>query len=58
LKATQKYVIEDEEEDASSYWMTLKKREILKVQRGSARSHSLESSLWKRYEPAGRSTKS
>jgi hypothetical protein len=32
---------EDEEEDVGSYWMTLRKG-------GSSRSHSLESSLWKR----------
>jgi hypothetical protein len=36
---------EDEEEDVSSYWMTLRKREDTGKE-GSTRSHSVENSLW------------
>jgi hypothetical protein len=37
------------EEDVSSYWMTLRKRErMLEIRRGSTRSHIMENSLWKR----------
>jgi len=40
---------EEEEEDVSSYWMTLRKRErMLEIRRGSTRSHIMENSLWKR----------
>jgi hypothetical protein len=34
-----------EEEDVSSYWMTLRKEMILETERASARSHSVENSL-------------
>jgi hypothetical protein len=43
-----KSVREDEEEDVSSYWMTLRKENILEIERGSTRSHPVENSLWKR----------
>jgi len=39
---------EDEEEDVSSYSMTLRKREDTEIERASTRSHYLENSLWKR----------
>jgi len=39
---------EDEDEDVSSCWMTLKKERILVIERGSPRSSSVENSLWKR----------
>jgi hypothetical protein len=38
---------EDEDEDVNSYWMTLRKGEIVEFERGSTRSRSLENSLWK-----------
>jgi hypothetical protein len=38
----------NEEEDVSSYWMTLRKREDTGNERGSTRSHPVENSLWKR----------
>jgi hypothetical protein len=41
-------VKEDEEEDVSSYWMILRKREDMEIERGSTRLHSVETSLWKR----------
>ena len=39
---------EDEEEDVSSYWMTLRKEQILEHERGSTRTWSVEKLLWKR----------
>ena len=36
---------EDVEEDVSSYW---RNQRILETERGSARSHSVENSLWNR----------
>jgi hypothetical protein len=39
---------EDEEEDFSSYRMTLKKERTLKIEFGSTRPHSVENSFWKR----------
>jgi hypothetical protein len=39
---------EEEKEDVSSYWMTFRKREILKFERDKTRSHSVANSLWKR----------
>ena len=36
------------EEDLSSYWMTLRKDRILKIESGSAGSHSGKKSLCKR----------
>jgi hypothetical protein len=38
----------NEEEGVSSYWMTLRKKKILEIERGSTRSHPVENSLWKR----------
>jgi len=37
----------DEEEDISSYWLNLGKENMLKLERGSARWHSIEDSLSK-----------
>ena len=31
--------MEEEEEDVSSYWMTLEKNKVLGIERGSTRSH-------------------
>jgi len=39
---------EEEEEDVNSCWMTLREEEILKSERRSTRSHSLENPHWKR----------
>jgi len=36
------------EEDISSYWMTLRKRQDAGTERGSTRLKSVENSLWKR----------
>jgi len=40
-------VREDEEEDVSSYWITLSKKRILEIKKkkGSTRRHSVETSL-------------
>jgi hypothetical protein len=38
--------LEDEIEDVSSYWITLRKK--MELERGSARTHSVEIWLWKR----------
>jgi hypothetical protein len=38
---------QDEEENISRYWMTLRKDEILEFKRKRTISHSLENSLWK-----------
>ena len=32
----------------NSYWMTVRKKKILQIERGSIILHSLENSLWKR----------
>jgi hypothetical protein len=40
--------IEDEGKEVSSYWMTLRKRQVMVLERGSTRSHSVENSLCKR----------
>jgi hypothetical protein len=41
--------IEDDEDDLNSHGITLRKEErILGIERGSARSHCMEKSLWKR----------
>jgi hypothetical protein len=37
----------DEEEDVRSYWLTLGKENILELERGGARWHSIENLLWK-----------
>jgi hypothetical protein len=34
--------MKDEEEDVSSYWMTLRKRGLVGIERGSTRLHCLE----------------
>jgi hypothetical protein len=39
---------EDEEEDVSSYCITLRKQKILEIERSGSRSHCVENSLWKR----------
>jgi hypothetical protein len=39
---------EDEEEDVNRYWMTVRKREDLEIERGSIISHSVENSLCNR----------
>jgi hypothetical protein len=39
---------EDEEDDVSSCWMTLRKGETLEFGRGSTRTHPVENWLWKR----------
>jgi len=41
-------VREDEEEEVSSYWMTLKKGEVNENWKRSTRSHCLQKTLWKR----------
>jgi hypothetical protein len=38
---------EDKEKDVSSYWMTLRKEQILELERRSTRTLSVEKSLWK-----------
>jgi hypothetical protein len=37
---------DEEEEDLSSYWLTLGKENKLELERGSAKWHSMEHSLW------------
>ena len=37
----------DEDEDVSSYWLTLGKENIVELERGSARWHFIKDSLWK-----------
>ena len=40
-----------EEEDVSSYWVTLRKKErVQEIKRGSTRVHSVEIFLWKTVE--------
>jgi hypothetical protein len=39
---------EDDDEDVRSFWMTLRKREVLGIERGSTNSLSMEMWLWKR----------
>jgi hypothetical protein len=39
--------MKDEEEDVSSYWMTFRGKRIQETERGSARPHCVENSLWK-----------
>jgi hypothetical protein len=39
---------EDEEEDLSSYWMTLRKIRILEIETRSAISHHVANSIWKK----------
>jgi hypothetical protein len=50
--------LEDEEEDGSSYWITLRKREDTETESGSTRSHSVVKSrshcLWTCREEAYR----
>jgi len=36
----------EDEEDVSRYWMNFRKR-IMEIERGSATSHCVETSLWK-----------
>jgi len=36
----------EEEEGVNSYWIILRKRKILAIERGSTRYHILEISLW------------
>jgi len=43
--------LEDDEEDISSYWMTLRKYRVLEIERGSTRSPSVENSFGR---PRGR----
>ena len=38
----------NEEEDVSSYWITLGNEKILETERGSTISHTVENWLWKR----------
>ena len=38
----------DEEQEVSSYWMTLRNEKILELETGSTRSHSAEKLQWKR----------
>ena len=37
-----------DEDEARSYWMTLKKERTLEIERGSTKSHFVENSPWKR----------
>jgi hypothetical protein len=37
-----------EEEDVSSYGITLGKKRIMEIERGSTRFHSVENLIWKR----------
>jgi hypothetical protein len=37
---------EDDEEDVSSYWMTVMKKSVLGTESGSTRCHSVENPLW------------
>jgi len=39
---------EEEKEGVSSYWMTFRKKKVLKFERDRTRSHSVANSLWKR----------
>jgi hypothetical protein len=41
---------EDEEEDVSSYWVTLQKNKTLQFEKGNIRSHPVENSPWKRLQ--------
>jgi hypothetical protein len=41
-------VATEDKEDLSSYWMTLKKNNILEYERVSTRLQCLDNSLWKR----------
>jgi hypothetical protein len=47
---------EDKEEDISSYWMILRKRQDTRTETGSNRLHPVENLLWKRDGPVVRKT--
>jgi len=49
-------VLEDHEEDISSYWMTLRKYRVLEIERGSTRSPSVENSFGRGCGPCIRLT--